>query len=516
MTTLIEAFRQVPDGRKLRDSDVTTKKIGEWIHRRLFSTDPNSAELLRRRRMRRRVDLYKNRGMAHFEAMIRDVFVDPVVREDRLKMLRYSDFQNVTRRIVSELSTVYATETRRRVDSENESYQEFLSVTRFDQKMRRANAYANLLNDPLVFIRSAERGGEAVPIVEVIPPSAYAPIAHPLDPTHLVAVVIDSFPGGLRVRDEDPHYWVYDSEQIFALDRHGRYVEGSQRPNPAREIPAVLINRELPDNALLDEWSGEDIVQAHLAVALLNTLMMRGQKTGTKLPYLRGDATHLVRGQHFDSDKPTELPEDTELNTIDLSHDPESLIASARSTIAQTAANYGIPEDVFNQSLSASSGHERELKLVGLRQRRQDQILVFRDAERELAEKSARVLPRLGVNSRYLFDPTGWSAQFGEVTTPMSPGERITYRKESRRLATRSPLDDVMEDNPDIRDREQAAAQIQIHLKEFADFIEMSRSLNVHNGADAGDPGSSAQDNGAEGGRRGGLRAIAEEVLDAA
>lgn len=513
--SLLEAFRALPDG-SMRQDRVQLKDVGNWIHRRFFGDSPSNKEQLRRKAMRKRIDLYRNRGMPHFERMLGDLYADKAVLEDRKRMLRYSDFQNVTRRIASELSTVYATETRRKVESRNDEYQRFLRATQFDQRMRRANLYTNLLNDTFVFLRSTQRGEETVPVIDVIPSAYFTPIAHPTDPTRLEGIVIDAHPDGLKVLDKDPHYWVYDDERIFALDRFGQFVDKSDRENPAGEIPGVLIHRELPDASLLDPDSGEDIVQAHMSVALLNTLMMRGQKTGTKAPYIRGDTTHMVRGQSLDSDKPTEVPEDTELSTIDLSHDPESLISSARSTIAQTAANYGIPEDVFNQAVRATSGYERDLKLIGLRQRRQDQILVFRDAERDLAEKAARVFPRLNVSERYRFDFDGWAIQFGDVTTQVDPKERADIRRNEWRMGMSSPQDAIMQDDPDIQDRAEAGAKIQENLREFSDYISMARKLNVGNSADAEEPGQTAQENGAEGGRTTSLRAIAEEVLGAA
>lgn len=510
MPSLLQAFSELPDGRT-QTTGIDFPKIADWLSRRYKS--PESKEGQRRDAMRMRLDLMHDRGMPHFEKMFGDVFQDTKVRAEHKRLLKYARFQNVTRRIVSELSTVYDTETRRSVSEQNERYQHFLKFTNFDQKMRRANEYANATNDVLVWLRVATRDGKQVPVVEVISADSFTPIPHPLDSRFLIGVVLDAFPDHIGARESDPHYQVWSSKERFDLDRNWRFIGSSNRENTLGEIPGVLIHREMPTNGLVDMHSGEDIIQAHFAVAMLMTLMLRGQKVGTKTPYVQGDTAEMARGQTMDSNTVTEIPDDVQVGTLDLRHDPESLIESARAAIAQAAANYGIPEDVFHQNIQASSGFERDLKMVGLRQRRQEQILIFRDAERELARK-ASLLVQQQADEEFRFGVGEWSIQFGDVTSPMSPSERNQFRKEARRLGVRSALDDIMEDDPDVQDRNEALAKLNQHVMENAEFIDLLRRNNISADADALEPGNTPQQNGAEGGRSSGrLHDVVKEAL---
>src|SRR4030067_1116811 len=73
----------------------------------------NDAEKARRVEMKMRLDLYRDRGRLHFEAMVDDVFKNSQVREWRKLFVKYAGVKNVTKRIVREISTVYsATATR--------------------------------------------------------------------------------------------------------------------------------------------------------------------------------------------------------------------------------------------------------------------------------------------------------------------------------------------------------------------------------------------------------------------
>jgi hypothetical protein len=159
------------------------------------------------------------------------------------------------------------------------------------------------------------------------------------------------------------------------------------------------------------------------------------------------------------------------------------------------AASYDIPEDVYNLTVNASSGFDRELKREGLNERRTEQIPLYRDAEAELGEIAATVCQKDGATD-YAFSPEGWTIDFGEVRTPQDPTSKLAWRKEAKSQLLRTTIDDLMEDNPDL-DEDGAEKKFQENLVQRAREVAMQRALNMP--ADPTDPGASPEANGAKG-----------------
>src|SRR5690606_3199356 len=105
---------------------------------------------------------------------------------------------------------------------------------------------------------------------------------------------IDQFPAGASVKVTDPHYLVMTEFEFFKLDKDWRVLEETWEAHGLDRMPAILWHREEPDECLLDATSGKDLISAHLAVALLNTLMLKHQKAGTRVPYATGDTSNAA------------------------------------------------------------------------------------------------------------------------------------------------------------------------------------------------------------------------------
>lgn len=521
MAGLIEAFNQVPDG-SMMAVPYDVKSIANWIGERYVGASASTTDDVarrderpgatgeryigaagdvisktwegeRRRKARERLALYEDRGAPHFEAMLARVFADAKVRDDRLKVLPYARFQNVTRRIAWELAMVYKAPAKRSVSGGNEGYQEFIKGTGLDTELREGTRYIGFLNNVFLSLRVVTRLGKQVPVVDVVTPDAFAAVPHPLDRKELVAVILDRKPTVIVERETDPHYVLWSEDFRVFLNSSGRYI--SHIPNPYGLIPGVLAHRRKPRECLLDQDSGQDIIDAHYAVCLLNVMMLFGQKTGTKAPYAIGDMSRTARGQSLDQDKLTQFEEGVAPGVLDLGHDPASLIASAKSTIAQVGANYGIPEDVFNLTHSPTSGYDRRLKRWGLEERREEQVPLWREYERELAEKASKVMSR-DADAAYRFQPEGWQIDFGEVEAPQEPMERLNWREKARTLGLRTTHDDIAEDNPDL-DEDGVEERFQNVITERAAEVELQRALNMPK--DPGSPGQTPQQNGAQG-----------------
>jgi len=437
--TLNESLGTLPSGKTVAlTDDVMTR----FLREQYLNSD---SEKERRADMRVRLDLYRDRGRLHFEAMVNDVFKNSLVREWRKLFVKYAEFQNVTKRIVREISTVYSETATRTIANGQDRYLELQKLARMDRRMRAVNRLGNLQNNVLVW--PDVRNGH--PRLRIITQDKLWAIADPNDPTEVVGYVVEMKPRGpIAVSPTGPHYLAMDGQTFFRLDSDWRLIDKGRYPHGVGQLPAVLYSREENEDGILDAHSGKDLVAAHKAVALLNTMMLKHQRSGTRQVVASGDLSTTALNQPMDEEHMLAMGEGVSLQTLDLGADPKTYIDATRAVIKQIAANYGIPESVFDLSYQATSGFEIELKRVGLREVRRDQMLDLRPFERELAEVQSQVLKAAG--SEHAFDPAGWSIDFGEVETPQDPSARLNYFEKAEGLDLINRVQMFQSQNPEM------------------------------------------------------------------
>jgi DhnA family fructose-bisphosphate aldolase class Ia len=286
---------------------------------------------------------------------------------------------------------------------------------------------------------------------------------------------------------------VISDTEFFKLDKDGRLISGTYQEHGIGRLPCLLIHREEPEEKLLDSSSGEDLISAHLAVALLNTLMLKHQKSGTNLIAATGDISTTANDQPMDEECITNFGEGVSLQNLDLGANPSNYISAAKSVLTQVAANYGISESVFSLQYSATSGFEIELKRSALREVRNDQILDYRPVERELVEIQSRVLSMAGHGMK--FDSSGFQVNFGETQAPRDPKAMLEYFEQARRMGLLSTQQMYMKMNPEAsaQDAEDAIA---VNAMVEARRVSLYRELNISPMASAEDPGLDPQQNG--------------------
>lgn len=491
--SLVEAFNRKPDGTAFeREVALDVPTIVQEAVTPLFKAMGSDA--LRRDEMRKRLDFYRDKGRPHVEAAVRDVWKDPEIQADHLAMVPFSDWHNLTKKVARISATVYAQPARRRVAKTADQYAAFCRATRPDLKLREGNRFVGVTNDAFAFVGKRKCRDKVIPTLTVLTQEAFTVVEDPHDPRVAIAVILDSKPGGIGVKDSDPHHVLWADDVVALLDRAGQYI--SHKKNPYGRIPGALIHRAEPVDRVLDPDTGRDIYGAQLAIALLEVMKMRGHKVGTKVPYATGDMATTAHGQVMDHTKLTKFEEGVSPGVLDLGYDPASIEASKKSVIAQLAANHDIPEDVYSMTDSPTSGYDRQLKRVALDERRAEQIPIFREVEHELAEVGALVAAECDEEFRY--DPKDFRVDFGEVRTPQEPVAQLSWRKEAKAQLLRTTIDDLMEDNPDL-DRDDAETRFQEILAWRAKEVELQRALNMPR--DPTDPGATPEENGAQGPR---------------
>lgn len=467
----------------------------ERLLRKKYLDDAGEKE--RQKNMLLRRKLYDCGGTEAAFALIDQVFKDPDVRALRKEVAPYARYDNATRRIVGELSRVYAKPARKRAvagAADNERYRELQRRTRHDQAMRLANHLLSLQNDVLVLFRVRQTDTGLEPRLDVLGQEAFWAVANPRDPSELAAVIIDQTPRTLEPKEADPHYLVWSAGESFKLDKSGRILRETNESNSLGRIPGVLIHSSYRSTCLLDTGDGEDIIAAHLAAWLVNTMMLKEAKSLNRQAAFVGETGRSPTGQAQDSERDMILAEGVGVTTIDRGVELAPYMEAADRIIERAAANHGIPPSELRHA-GATSGYEIDLRRIPLEEIREDQVLIFREAERELAEIEsivcARDLPELA------FDTAGWHIDFAEVKRPMPEAERFETRKLKRSMGHSDPVLEAMEDNPDFTP-EQAQAWVFDRLRVYTAFVQAIRALNMPLDATVENAGQEPEDNGAE------------------
>lgn len=443
----------------------------------------NEAERERRERAKLRDELYRDMGDRELEKYVDEVFKDSAVRELRKPFIRWAKYNNVIRRLVDTRSTVYSEPARRRLGGEQVTakYQRMVRLGRKDESMREANRKLNLHQDAWVGFRvRVTPRGQRVPVYDVVSPADFFVITTPLDRTHMVGIGLRM--GFQGVEEGGPHWRVWSDTETFLTDERGRVILESWEDNDFGRIPGVLLNSVPPAarGRMLDGYLGSDMVAAHMSVWFQNILLLKESKSANKQTWLTGDVDQVPTGQTADSEHEAVAPgEGVNVKTVDRGMDLTQFRGTGDYIEERAAAAHGIAPSILRHE-GASSGFEISLRRIPVHELRRDQILVFREAERELAEVESVILK---VDWRaQSFSPSKFSIDYGEVQQPLSRSEEIDVFTKERKAGVTNTAEFIERRNPDL-DHAGAMDKMQENIDVEVTRNERMRPLKQMNGA---------------------------------
>jgi hypothetical protein len=318
--------------------------------------------------------------------------------------------------------------------------------------------------------------------VDVTPPHLFSAVAHPSDPTMLVAIVIHQTPSSNGAPIHAPHYRVWSADETYQLDGAARMISSTLEANPIGRLPGVLASTvpAMAKGRLLADDPGSDLVAAHLSVVFQNVLLLKESKSANRQNYLTGDTSAAVTGQAADTETDAQLPEGVSVQTVDRGMDLAQFRDNADHMLERAAANHGLPPSVLHHR-DASSGAEIELRRIPIREIRKQQIMVMRRVERELAEVQSAInaidRPDLA------FSTEGWSIDFGEVQQPLTERERDEAFEKRRQLGLTDTVEEIMRRDPDLRTRAAAEEVLGDHIIAEESRVRTMQNLQRMNGS---------------------------------
>jgi hypothetical protein len=400
--------------------------VGE-LSRYLQTTLGTREESERNARHAKRDALYRDGGVAYMRQVIDEVFDDNLVREKRKKWVEHARFSNPLKRVVNELSTVYAEPAKRVVsnDAAQKKYDELLELVQFDEQMLQLSRLLNLHRAMLVGFRvRVLPNGTRAPIVDMASPADVRVVMHPNDNKLPIGWIVRAGHRPVREVTDDrlPKWTLWTDVERMSLRDDMSIIGGTIVEHGLGVCPWVPV---LPGPIPAGFWpgeEGEDLVAARVSSWLSSIFLLKEQKSATKQPVLQGDGTNIARSQAADSEVPIETADGQSITTVDMSMDLGMFRATSDHIIEHVAQDYGMSAALINQQ-GVQSAEARELMRVPLRELRKHQQIPLRRFERDFAKVMAQVLsvdlPSMA------FDPAGWRIEFGESQTPLSRADRL-------------------------------------------------------------------------------------------
>jgi DNA-binding transcriptional ArsR family regulator len=413
--SIFETLATLPSGKV--GSKLTPSEMQAYLRVHL----DNGEEKARNDRHTLRDELYRDGGEKEMERVINDVFSDDKVKELRKKWVKYARFNNALKRIVNEISTVYAEPAKRTIDDAagQQRYDEVMAACRIHEQAVQWGRMANLHRIILVGFRvRLLPNGERDPVLDIVTPASFRIILHPNDDKLPIGYAIKTKFRTARPSPNQPSWTAWTDHESFQLRADMSPIMESYVEHKLGVCPFVPLIIGAPDAGIWPGSEGEDLVAAHMSIWMANVLLLKETKSATKQQIITGDGTMMQRGQSADSETPVELADGQSVNTVDMSMDLDLFKTTADHILSGTGANYGLSSSLLTHQ-GVQSAEARELMRVPLREMRKQQQTPLARFEHHLAIVMAAVL-RVDLPA-LAFDPAGWRIKFGESQTPLTP-----------------------------------------------------------------------------------------------
>lgn len=399
-----------------------------------------------------RDELYRDGGDAHMAAVIENVFSNKQVQDFRKKWIPYAKFNNPTKRIINEISTVYSEPAVRSLQDEvaNKKYHDVLDAIRMDESAVEINRMFSLHQDIWVGFRvRVLPGDEREPVMDIATPAIVRHIYHPNDAKQIVGILVRiSHRTARPLNDGWKAEWVLwtDHERALLSDKFA-LIPGTYVEHGFGVMPWVHVART--PSATCEGNEGADLVAAHVATWFASICMLKETKSTTKQTILSGDGTSMARDQTLDTETPVEAPDGVGVTTVDMGVDTDVFHTASEKIIGAVANAYGMSEGLLRHQ-GGDSAASLDLMRVPLREIRLRQQVPLRMFERLFARVMSAVLKV--DHAPMAFEPDGLSIDFGESQTPLSADEMLTIFEKTRQLCLDNSVDYVRRLNPDLDD----------------------------------------------------------------
>lgn len=422
-----------------------------------------------------RLNIYNDNWKGILKAAVDEQFSEKT-RENIKQML--DDSVNVLKRIVKEISGVYAGETARRAlrqdNTEDENYKNIISAIPANIICQEVNRLTNLCNESFVYIVPRNKRIE----YDILTPDLVEVIQNEDDPTKIDAItIIQTFVDTVGKTKIYYIYWdVYGNHLKFdenlmpvKIPNNEAGVNPYKDPNdPSKTIlPFVLFHKDWPLSSIWNTTSGNDLVSANKQIGVLATYLNYLMKVGSfkMLTFTGVDIKDIPQEIVFDPLYPKAVKSpDGQIGTVDLQINMDQIWTIIINKIGVIANNYGLSLDNFKVNISAQSGFALRLKNFALEKVVNEQRKVYRIYENELFDKT-RIINNYFYKTKKIDEKAKFIVDYEETEYPSSPEEIRMQWKFDIQLGARSILDYIRYINPDLKSDEEAKEYLEKNVE---------------------------------------------------
>lgn len=413
--------------------------LAQDVTRQIWKDALYVANTQRKDDQEKRLDYYMDGQLAYVQQAIADRYDAP------------EEFQpvffNIVKKIIKNLALVYIEPPKREVEGFEQDKALFDELARdceLSQVMKDASKLCKLLKT--VLIRPVWRNGGLE--LDIIPPHL-VDVETGDSPKDLKEVLITHYPESGRTEETTFTHWT--PKRIATLDWRGSKV--TEEPNPYGILPFV----PLWDGRPLDTFwlqGGDDLIAIQDALNLeLTELLHTLRLQGFGIPWIKGGDLGAVIG--FGPGRAVGVPEGGDFGFAAPDAPIEAVVKVVDFMVKQAAITNGLSAASMSIEAQDESGLS---KLVGnreLMEMRADDVELWRGYERRVFDV-ARTVWNYHNPGRKLSEGASLKVDFYDLAAPISEAEKRANWEADLAMGVISPVDVLMERNPDLKTREDA------------------------------------------------------------
>lgn len=407
----------------------------------------SSANLARKEEAAKRLDFFHDSQLAHLEAQLNQLFSDPS------KMVKCE--LNVVKKIINNLAQIYREPPIRIIEGSEKDqklYKQIVEQSSLDVKLKQASRYCKLLKT--ILIRPVWRNNLELDILT----GNILDVEIGDSPEDLRKVLVTDFGNSDKI--ENVEYSLWTPEIYERLDYRGNLLD--QQENPYKVLPFLPVFDYSPPSNSFWLSGGSDLISLQEVVNLkiIDLLyLLSCQSFG--VGWIKG--TPGGGNLRVDPGSLVELQEDGAIGFESQKAEISQVVEAIDKIIKWACVSNGLSAASMSTEASEASGLSKLVDTRELAEMRQDDVSLFRSYERQLFN-----LMRLIFNTHSkekLSESASLKIDFADPEIQVDP--KTQAQADDLRLAQGviSPVDIAMQENPDLKTREDALAYL-IKVKE--------------------------------------------------
>ena len=344
---------------------------------------------------------------------------------------------NVYKTIVDKISRVYSAGVERKFS--DESMEDIYKESRVNKYMKQANRYVNAFND--VLMQVAWDSDTMKPrFIFRYPHKTKVRVdgsGNPAEVEYFVSALDNGRERWAFWSKTEHYYKVYDAKGDFAIQS----ISGNDEMiNPYGLLPFVFFQNGFRDGYFWDMYSGGDLVEVTLDVAVYNTFknyMIKWQSF--KQIVVQGTNVGAIKGQILDPSQALTIEgDDVNFEVLDLQANIKELRETINDQATNVAVNYNISPSQFRMTSQVSSGFSLQMENAQLDEFTKEQQSDFIEYEKELYNLIVTIGNAEGAS---FSESAEFSVNFNDITYAESPDTTANAREKNINLGLTNPVE---------------------------------------------------------------------------